>query len=300
MESVNQSEKLTCAINIPQRIASRLINACLMHVSQVSGLKRTKEKNYVLLDDLWRFRLWAHGFDTLPSESPALLQDTGYPTQLPKGKGDPEEINEKFDEILECSEYLKERTIVYLVSFASCLLLTKFKKSTPPSTGFHDHSVNYTAVGNNFTRALMQAALNDAMTIYPTLRNDWGDADSDQSWMSATQELHDIVGSLFTLAEPLNEVLENLKSHTNLGLPPLMESYKNLIIDMFPNAELHLVLRFAEGNTECHEQLRNQARPEARYGDWNSVANKFKQFRGLTRGVVLACVGQIFRTRLTS
>lgn len=291
---------MTFAIDSPNRIASRLINACLMHVSKVSGLKRKKAKNHALLDDLWRFRLWAHGFDTLPSESHAVPQDTGYPTQIPKGKGDLEEINEKFDEILECSEYLKERTIVYLVSFASCLLLTKFKKGTPSSTGSRDHSFNYTAVGNNFTRALMQAALNDATMIYPALRNDWGDADSDQSWMSATQELHDIVGSLFTLAEPLNEVLENLKSHTNLGLPPIMESYKNLIIDMFPNAELYLVLRFAEGNTECHEQLRNQARQEARYGDWNSIAIKFKQFRELTGGVAPACVGQIFRTRLAS
>lgn len=131
-------------------------------------------------------------------------------------------------------------------------------------------------------------ALNDAMLSYPALGNDCS-GDSDQSWKSAIGELHDIVGSLFTLAEPLNEVLEKLHSRTNPALPPIMESYKNFILDKFPNAGIDLVLRFAEGNTECHEHLRTQAdemrrlqseaeeisraRLKARYYYFNSVFN---------------------------
>lgn len=97
------------------------------------------------------------------------------------------------------------------------------------------------------------------MLSYPALGNDFSGGDSDQSWKSAIGELHDIVGSLFALAEPLNEVLQKLYSRTNPALPPIMESYKNFILDKFPNAGIDLVLRFAEGNTECHAQLRSQA-----------------------------------------
>lgn len=98
--------------------------------------------------------------------------------------------------------------------------------------------------------------------VYPYLKTDWGDADSDQSRNSAVEELHDIVNSLFALAQPLSDGLEMLQIPTHFGLPLITESYKNFITDKFPHAGLHLVLRFAEGNTECHEQLR--AREEER------------------------------------
>lgn len=120
-------------------------------------------------------------------------------------------------------------------------------------------TINLAIVGNETTRTRVKAALNDAMLSYPALGSDISGGDSDQSWKSAIEELHDIVGSLFTLAEPLNEVLERLYSRTNPALPPIMESYKNIILDRFPNAGIDLVLRFAEGNTECHAQLRSEA-----------------------------------------
>lgn len=155
---------------------------------------------------------------------------------------------------------------------------------------------NSVLVGNDTTRALIEATLNDVITSYPAFGNDFGDADSDQSWKSAVGELHDIVGSLFTLAEPLNDVLEELQTRTTSAHPPLMESYKSFILDKFPDAEMELILRFAEGNAECHIQLRSQAdelallrlqdtqRPqitlidricqEPRYSGWGNCASK--------------------------
>lgn len=119
--------------------------------------------------------------------------------------------------------------------------------------------INCTIVGNDTTRALVETTLNDAITLYPALGSEYGDADSDQSWRSAIGELHDIVGSLFTLAEPLNDVLERLQTRTIAAHPPIIESYKSFILDKFPDAGMDLVLRFAEGNAECHTQLRAQA-----------------------------------------
>lgn len=74
--------------------------------------------------------------------------------------------------------------------------------------------------------------------------------------MSAAEELHDIVESLFELAVPLNDVLQNLRAPVSLNLVPITESYKNFIPDKFLNVRGHLILRFAEGNTECYEKLR--------------------------------------------
>lgn len=123
MASDSQSQKTTFPITSEPRIASRLINACVMHVSQVSGIKRKKTKNLALLDDLGRFRLWAHGFDVLPSPSYDVFQD-----------GDPKTVHGQFDEVLEHSEYLKEPTILLLASFASIILLTKFQNSPRSSS----------------------------------------------------------------------------------------------------------------------------------------------------------------------
>lgn len=133
MASDSQSQRITFAITSGPRIASRLINACVLHVSQVSGIKRKKAKNLALLDDLGRFRVWAHGFDVLPSQSYDVFQDPPYQAQSPQGDGDPKVVHEQFDEVLEHSEYLKEPTISLLASFASILLLTKFQKSTSSS-----------------------------------------------------------------------------------------------------------------------------------------------------------------------
>lgn len=95
--------------------------------------------------------------------------------------------------------------------------------------------------------------------IYPHIEGDCCDVDSDQSKDSAVGELHDIVDSLFELAPPLNDMLENLRAPPDLSPILISETYKNFISDKFPNASRHLILRFAEGNTECHEQLRAQA-----------------------------------------
>lgn len=131
------------------------------------------------------------------------------------------------------------------------------------------------------------------MLSYPALGNDCSGGESDQSWKSAIGELHDIVGSLFTLAEPLNEVLEKLRAHTTPELPPIVESYKRFILDQFPNVGIDLVLRFAEGNKECYERLisqaegmlrltsnaeevsRHRAGQKARYHHFNSVTFNF-------------------------
>lgn len=121
------------------RIASRLINACLMHVSQLSGMKRKKSKNHALLDDLGRFRLWAHGFDALPSQSDDIMEDLLYPAQAPQ-EGGPGSINVQFDEVLERSEYLKEPTMALLASFAGCLLQSKFNKSIPHDAIYFEFS----------------------------------------------------------------------------------------------------------------------------------------------------------------
>lgn len=92
-------------------IASSLVNSCLSHLSKVSGVKRKKGKGQPPLDhEFGRFKLWAHGFNALPDQ--------------PKAANDP------LDEVLERSKYLKEPTILLLASFASCLLMQHFKKST--------------------------------------------------------------------------------------------------------------------------------------------------------------------------
>lgn len=129
MTSDSKSQMTAVPITSGPQIASRLINACLMHVTQVSGMKRKKAKNLALLDDLGRFKLWVHGFDTLPSQSYDVLQDPRY-------LGDPKAVTRQFDEVLESSQYLKEPTITLLASFASILLLTKFQKgaSSPHTT----------------------------------------------------------------------------------------------------------------------------------------------------------------------
>lgn len=114
-------------------------------------------------------------------------------------------------------------------------------------------------VGDGTTRTLLENALKGAIMIYPHIEGDCCDVDSDRSKDSAVGELHDIVDSLFELAPPLNDVLENLRAPIDLSPLPISESYKNFIRDKFPNARRHLVLRFAEGNTECHELLRAQA-----------------------------------------
>lgn len=115
------------------RIASSLINACLMHVSQGSGVKRDKSRNHVLLDDLGRFRLWAHGFNAFTSQLVDNTEDLQYPAQTTLQDGGPGAVNIQFDEVLERSEYLKEPTMVLLASFASCLLHAKFNKSISPT-----------------------------------------------------------------------------------------------------------------------------------------------------------------------
>lgn len=91
-------------------------------------MKRKKSKNHALLDDLGRFRLWAHGFDALPTQLHDITDDVQYPAQN-RREGGPGTVNIQFDEVLERSEYLKEPTMALLASFASCLLLSKFKKS---------------------------------------------------------------------------------------------------------------------------------------------------------------------------
>lgn len=73
------------------------------------------------------------------------------------------------------------------------------------------------------------------------------------------EELHDIVDSLFELAPSLDEELQKLRTPTDFGLLPVTNSYRNIIRDKFPNAGGQLILRFAEGNSMCHQQLRSQA-----------------------------------------
>lgn len=131
MASDSPSTITTSAIVSGLRIASRLINACLMHVSELSGMKRKKQKDRAFLDDLGRFRLWAHGFDALPTESDDIPEDALYQAQIPEQDGGPGSVNIQFDEVLECSEYLKEPTITLLTGFASCLLLAKLSNSKP-------------------------------------------------------------------------------------------------------------------------------------------------------------------------
>lgn len=113
-------------------IASRLINSCLLHVSEVSKLKRKRSKHHSLLDELGRFKLWAHGFEVIPSQLDGddVLQRPRYSTEPPKLEGDPEAVNSQLDEVLERSEYLKEPTIMLLSSLASCLLTSHFKKGS--------------------------------------------------------------------------------------------------------------------------------------------------------------------------
>lgn len=65
-----------------------------MHVSQESGIKRKKAKILALLDDLGRFRVWARGFDVLPSHSYDVFQDPLYQAQPPQGDGDPKVVHE--------------------------------------------------------------------------------------------------------------------------------------------------------------------------------------------------------------
>lgn len=141
-------------------------------------------------------------------------------------------------------------------------------------------TINLTVVGYNRTRILVKTTLTDAMLSYPALGIARCGSDSDQSWKSAIGEPQDIVGSLFTLAEALNEVQEKLHSLTNPAIPAIMESHKNCILDRFPNAGIDLVVRFVEGNTECHQPpssqagvLGDQARPKARYYYSNSDFN---------------------------
>lgn len=229
-------------------------------------MKRKKSKHQSLLGhDLGRFKLWAYGFEDSGGQFGDGEHRSRVPTGPPGLTGDAEAVDSRLDEVLERTEYLKAPTIMLLSSFTSVLLMTHFKKCT--SILWVCSTILLTAalflrsliVGDDTTRALVKASLAHAISIYPYLKSDWDDADSDQSRNSAIEELHDIVDSLFELAQPLNDVLEMLQVPTDLGLLPITESYKNFLIDKFPNAGRHLVLRFAEGNTECHEQLRAQA-----------------------------------------
>lgn len=132
MASDTQSHFISFPLVSGPMIASRLINACPMHVSQLSGMKQKKSKNLALLDDLGRFRLWAHGFDALPTHLYGSPGDTIYPAQTQEQGSSLGKVNIQFDEVLERNQYLKEPTMALLASFASCLLMAKFNKSIHP------------------------------------------------------------------------------------------------------------------------------------------------------------------------
>lgn len=113
-------------------------------------------------------------------------------------------------------------------------------------------------VGDDESRTQLKSALRAIVNTYPYLRDAGGDIDSEQSQASAVEELHDIIDSLFELAPPLSGVLETLQTQKEPNLHALTASYRNLILDKFPNASRYLVLRFADSNRECHEQVRAQ------------------------------------------
>lgn len=239
-------------------IASCLVRSCILHVSKVPGAL-SKRKKSSLNCEFGRFKLWAHGFDSTPGQ----LND------------DLEAVGDQLDDVLEHSEYLKRPTMFLLSSFASCLLTRQFRGGTMNpivilscvTHVFADSNLYY-KVGDDETCTRLNNALQDVVEVYPNLQEDFCDFCSDQSQGSIVEELHEIIDSLFALAPSLNDVRESLHipAPTNLSLFQLSESqkktvsiietYKNFISDKFPNASRNLILRFAEGNAECHEQLR--------------------------------------------
>lgn len=96
-------------------------------------------------------------------------------------------------------------------------------------------------------------ALHDAIAIYPDIDNVCWDTDSEEIQESAIAQLRYIIDCLFELASPLDDEREKLE---NLGIGQLTVSYKELILDRFPNTPEYLVSRLALGSRLCHEWVR--------------------------------------------
>lgn len=101
----------------------------------------------------------------------------------------------------------------------------------------------------------MQSALDAAVAIYPHIDNTCWDTDSEETEESAIEQLHDIVNSLFQLASPLNDQRKKLGHTANEQLTIF---YKQLILERFPQAKGHLILRVAQGSKKYHELVRSQ------------------------------------------
>ncbi|KAF8243209.1 hypothetical protein K440DRAFT_77236 [Wilcoxina mikolae CBS 423.85] len=190
-------------------IAGSLVSSCLLFLSRIA---ESSQDGFIHQPSLrrvrGRLRVWANDFGIDGSQ---------------------------LDDALGHSAYLKEPTIILLLSLAGCL------------------AGSFGQISDDDALRELNQTLQEAVEICGDMGGALNECHSEDSQGSAVEELHDILDSLYELSSALDAVLESLPTADLLKPLSISGFYERLIRDKFPTAPSYVISRFAGGISKTLE-----------------------------------------------